>query len=80
MARSPHKDQLNAPMTGAQLDAALIALGFNQSSFARAIGSAPRSVRSWVLGEYVVPTHIAMLVRLMKRANVKPEELPEVSR
>lgn len=67
-------------MTGEQLDAALIALGFNQSNFARGIGSSPRTVRSWVLGEYVVPTHIAALVRLMQRAKVKPEELPEVAK
>jgi DNA-binding transcriptional regulator YiaG len=74
------KSPLNATMTGEQLDAALAALGFNQSSFARGIGSVPRTVRSWVLGEYAVPTHIATLVRLMQRAKVKPAELPEVAR
>jgi hypothetical protein len=69
------KPPLNSLMTGAQLDAAITELGFNQSSFGRGLKVAPRTVRSWVLGEYSVPTHIAVLVRAMKRAKIKPEEL-----
>ena len=69
------KPLLNAFMNGPQLDAAITELGFNQSSFARALKIAPRTVRSWVLGEYSVPTHIALLVRVMRKAKVKPEQL-----
>ncbi|QOG21364.1 hypothetical protein [Bradyrhizobium sp. SEMIA] len=79
MASSP-RNQLNAKMSGEQLNATLIAIGFNQSSFARGLGTNARTVRSWVLGEYPVPTHIAALVRLMLQAKVTPDQLPEVER
>jgi DNA-binding transcriptional regulator YiaG len=67
---------LNDPMTGAELKAAIAALGFNQSSFGRATGIPARTVRSWVLGEYSVPKYIATLVRVMARAKIKPAQLP----
>lgn len=74
------KSPLNGPMTGSQLDAAITAMGFNQSSFGRGIGRPARTIRSWVLEEYPVPTHIATLVRALQRAKIKPEELPEIAR
>ncbi|MBR0802856.1 hypothetical protein JQ636_04830 [Bradyrhizobium japonicum] len=80
---SPRKTALNAPMSGAELDAALVKIfGDNrQSAFARAIGSTSRTVRSWIAETYgPVPTHIAILVRLMLQAKVTPEQLPEVER
>jgi DNA-binding transcriptional regulator YiaG len=67
---------LNEPMDGAALDAAITKLGFNQSSFGRALSIAPRTVRSWVLGEYAVPIHIATLVRVMAKAKITPEQMP----
>lgn len=79
----PPRKPLNAPMTGAELDAALVKIfGENrQTAFARAIASTPRTVRSWIAETYgLVPTHIAILVRLMERAKVKPDELPEAPR
>lgn len=65
------------PMTGAQLDAALIVLyGENrQTAFAQTIASTPRTVRKWVSGELEVPRHIAMLVNLMIDTGTKPEWL-----
>lgn len=66
------------PMTGAQLDAALIKLyGENrQTAFAETIGATPRTVRKWISGELpVVPRYIAQLVNLMLDTNTKPESL-----
>ncbi|MDA9539195.1 hypothetical protein ACM41_24135 [Bradyrhizobium sp. CCBAU 21362] len=80
---SPRKTALNAPMSGAELDEALVKIfGDNrQSAFARAIGSTSRTVRSWVAETYgMVPPHIAILVRLMLQAKVTPEQLPEIER
>ncbi|MGX1171271.1 hypothetical protein AB7M16_007537 [Bradyrhizobium sp. USDA 372] len=77
----PQRKTLNAPMSGAELDAALVKIfGENrQSAFARAIASTPRTVRSWIAETYgLVPTHIAILVRLMVQAKVTPDQLPEV--
>ncbi|QIO34341.1 helix-turn-helix domain-containing protein [Bradyrhizobium sp. 1(2017)] len=79
----PPRKPLNAPMTGAELDATLVKIfGENrQSAFARAIASTPRTVRSWIAETYgLVPTHIAILVRLMLQAKVTPEQLPEIER
>jgi DNA-binding transcriptional regulator YiaG len=63
------------PMNGAQLAERIIKLGFNQSSFARCIGSADRTVRKWVSGTDPVPRHIALLVNLMIDYDIKPEGL-----
>ena len=70
------------PMTGAQLDAALIKLfGETRSQrersilFAEIISSNDRTVRKWIGGEAEVPTHIAMLVNAMLDFNIKPEGL-----
>lgn len=64
------------PMTGEQFKAAIYALGFErQSDCAELIGCQPRTVRKWISGELPVPRHIALLVRLMIKYQVKPEEL-----
>jgi DNA-binding transcriptional regulator YdaS (Cro superfamily) len=68
-------------MTGEQFAAALNQLfgdrGITErnNAFANLISCAPRTVRKWVLGELPVPRHIAMLVSLMIKHQVKPEEL-----
>lgn len=56
-------------MTGKQLSRALTLLGFNQSSFARAIDVSPRMVRNWIAGDFPVPTQTAMLVKLMLKTD-----------
>jgi hypothetical protein len=72
------------PMTGAQLDTALITLFkpfYHDSQRARSlalaeiIGCQDRTVRKWISGEAEVPRHIAMLINLMLDTKTKPEEL-----
>lgn len=80
MSPSPRK-----PMTGEQLDRALIKLYDNTEigssprarsiAFAETLGCQDRTVRKWVAGEAEVPRHIAMLVNLMLSTNTSPEEL-----
>ena len=62
-------------MTGEQLAAKLLKLGFNQSSFARTIGVNDRSVRAWIGGRYAVPRVVAMLVHLMIDTEATAESL-----
>jgi DNA-binding transcriptional regulator YiaG len=62
-------------MTGEQFDKALIKLGFSQSSFSRTIQVNDRTVRSWVSGQFAVPTVVAMLVNLMADTKSTAENL-----
>lgn len=62
-------------MTGEQFDKAIAKLGFSQSSFSRTIRVNDRTVRSWVSGEYAVPTVVAMLVNLMMQTEATVEDL-----
>jgi hypothetical protein len=52
-------------MTGAQMQAALDEIGFNQVGFAKTIAKNDRTVRHWIAGSYPVPREIAMLLNLM---------------
>ena len=76
MSPSPRK-----PMNSEQLDAALIKLFDAETprarslAFAKVIGCGDRTVRKWCSGELEVPRHIAMLVNLMIKHFVRPEEL-----
>ena len=62
-------------MNGAELQAALDALGLNQSSVSRLLEIAPRRVRYWIADDRPVPTEVAMLLNLMLDKDVKPEQL-----
>lgn len=65
------------PMTGEQLDKALIKIfGQNrQSAFARTIKVNLRTVTGWIAGQYPVPTVVAMLVNLMIDTEATAENL-----
>jgi DNA-binding transcriptional regulator YiaG len=52
-------------VTPLQLRTALGKTGFSQVGFARTIQRSGRTVRSWVSGQFPVPTEIAMLLNLM---------------
>jgi DNA-binding transcriptional regulator YiaG len=62
-------------MSGEQLDKAITKLGFSQSSFSRTIQVNDRTVRSWISGQYPVPTVVAMLVNLMIETEATVENL-----
>jgi hypothetical protein len=61
-------------MTIAQFEKALTKIGFNKSSFARAIGFNVRTVSS--RGKrYAVPRYVAQLLNLMVETEATPENL-----
>jgi DNA-binding transcriptional regulator YiaG len=64
-----------AGMTGEQFYRILTKLGFSQSSFSRAIQVNDRTVRSWVSGQFAVPTVVAMLLNLMVDTKSTAEDL-----
>jgi DNA-binding transcriptional regulator YiaG len=62
-------------MTGPQFEKIIVKLGFNQSSFARAISINDRTVRSWVSERYPVPRIVAQLLNLMIETEATAENL-----
>jgi hypothetical protein len=57
------------PMSGAELMAALVAIGTNQRRFARFAGLSDRNVNRWATDKLEVPQSVAVLVALMMRCD-----------
>lgn len=62
-------------MTGVQYRAAIEKLGLSQQGAARFLCVGERTSRRWALGEARVPESVAMLLRLMIRLKIKPEDV-----
>ena len=62
-------------MTSKQFVAALLKIGANQSSFARALGITNRNVRRWASGETKVPSVTSALLKLAIKHGDKLEDL-----
>lgn len=72
------RKKIDPTMTGEQLDRNLIKIGFNQSSFSRALAVQDRTVRRWISGENVVPPTVALLVNLMLATDHTADDLKPV--
>ena len=57
-------------------DAALDRLKLSQLGAARLMGVDPRTVRRWDLDEAAVPECVAILLRLMIKLGLKPDDVP----
>lgn len=62
-------------MTPLQYRAAIKALGLSQERAGVWLGISPRQSQSYALGEYPVPKQTAMLLRLMIRLKLNPEDV-----
>jgi DNA-binding transcriptional regulator YiaG len=62
-------------MTAMQYRAAIEKLGLSQQGAARFLGVGERTSRRWALDEVRVPESVAMLLRLMIRLKLKPEDV-----
>lgn len=62
-------------MTANQYKAAIKALGLSQERAGTFLGISGRQSQSYALGEYPVPKQTAMLLRLMIRLSLKPEDV-----
>ena len=74
--KPPHASDMSGP----ELWAKLQKIGFSQSGFARTIRVNGATVRSWINGRYHVPETIAILVNVMIKARMKPENLGTANR
>lgn len=61
------------PMSRKELREVLAVLELSQVGAARFLNSDARTMRRWVRGEHIIPTPIAMLLRLMVRRKLTPE-------
>ena len=73
------RKKIDPAMTGEQLDKNLAKIGFNQSSFSRALKVQDRTVRRWVSGENEVPPTVALLVNLMIATDHTADDLKPVA-
>jgi transcriptional regulator with XRE-family HTH domain len=64
-------------MTAKQYRDAIRALGLSQAGAAQFFKVDDRTARRWALGESEIPEAVAMLLRLMIRLRLKPEQLTE---
>ena len=62
-------------MTSNQYRKALEQLELSQHRAAEFLGVSPRTSQGYALGEYPVPQSIAMLLRLMIKLKLKPEDV-----
>jgi DNA-binding transcriptional regulator YiaG len=62
-------------VTAMQYRAAIEKLGLSQQGAARFLGAGERTSRRWALGEARVPESVALLLRLMIRLKIKPEDV-----
>jgi plasmid maintenance system antidote protein VapI len=73
------RKKIDPIMTGEQLDKSLPKIGFNQSSFSRALKVQDRTVRRWISGENEVPPTVALLVNLMLATDHTADDLKPVA-
>jgi len=62
-------------MTPAQYRRAIATLGLSQEAAGIFMGRSPRVGQSWALGEHAIPESVAMLLRLMIKLELKPEDV-----
>ena len=62
-------------MTHTEYREHLAALGLSQVGAARLFRVAPRTSRRWTLGEQDIPTAVEIVLRLMVRFKLKPEDI-----
>jgi len=62
-------------MTPNQFKAAIDSLGLSQERAGLWLGVSKRTSQGWALGEYPVPESVAMLLRLMVRLKLKPDDV-----
>lgn len=62
-------------MTALQYRAAIEKLGLSQRGAGAFLGVDERTSRRWALGEAQVPESVALLLRLMIRLKLKPEDV-----
>lgn len=65
----------DSAMTGDAFKAALEKIPISQMGFSRLIGVGGRTVRGWIAEEFPVPKAVALLVNLLLRTKIKPEDL-----
>lgn len=65
-------------MTAKQYQAAIDKLGMSQIAAGRLLKVGPRTSRRWALDETPVPPAVAMLLHLMVKGRVQPEELEQI--
>ena len=58
-----------------QLRTAIERLGLSQEGLGRFLGVQGRSVRRWISGEWPVPKPVALLLRLMVRLDIMPDDV-----
>jgi DNA-binding transcriptional regulator YiaG len=61
-------------MTHTQFEAARNKLGLTQAQVGRLVDVEPRTVRRWAAGEQPVPVGVAMIMRLLIKHNISPDE------
>lgn len=66
-------------MTRDEFRACLRRLAISQVGLGKVLGRDARTVRRWALGEVVVPSELAMLLRLMVRMKIKFPKIPKKS-
>jgi hypothetical protein len=62
-------------MTPNQYRTAIAALGLSQERAGVWLGVGKRTSQGWALGEYPVPEPVAMLLRLVTKLKLTPEEV-----
>jgi transcriptional regulator with XRE-family HTH domain len=62
-------------MTKNQYRAAIEALGLSQAKTAEFLGVSERQGRRWALGEAPIPPTVAMLLQLMLKHKLSPEDV-----
>ncbi len=62
-------------MTPQEYSDAIARLGLSQVAAGKLLVCNPRTSRRWALGEHPVPRSVAILLRLMIKHNIKPEDI-----
>lgn len=63
-------------MTPKQYAEAIQRLGLSQRGAARFLGVDERTSRKWIAGDARIPESVALLLRLMVRLNLGPDDVP----
>lgn len=63
------------PMTPNQYRAALEKLGLSQRGAAIFLGVDERTSRRWIAGDASIPKSVELILRLMVKLNLKPDDL-----
>lgn len=67
-------------MTHEEFRAAIDKIGLSQVATARLFGAGDRTARRWASGENDVPLSVAIVLRLMLKHGITPEEIEKIAR